>query len=92
MLRFVVQFKQTDQRFNVGFNCDKKAFNIGFKDVQVVTELVEEYAGEYEVTPKDTKQIMLTKGKRLEDDIIINPIPERYGLITYDHNKIITVT
>ena len=92
MLRFDVQFKQTDQRLNVGFNCEKKAFNIGFKDFQVVTESVEKYAGEYEVIPKDTKQVVLTKGKLLEDDIIINPIPERYGLVTYDHTRTITVT
>lgn len=91
-MRFAVQFKQTDQRFAIDFDSDKKAFNIGFKDAQLVTKPVDEYEGEYEVTPKDTKQIMLTKGKLLAEDITINPIPERYGLITYDHNRTITVS
>ena len=92
LMRFDVQFSQTDQRFAVSFDGNKKTFDAGFKDIQTVSVTPEAYEGEYAVTPQSEKQTMPTRGKYMVDDIIVNPIPERYGLITYDHNKIITVT
>ena len=42
------------------------------------------YEGEYVFTPTSETQTVPTKDKVLLDDIIINPIPNNYGLITYN--------
>ncbi len=45
---------------------------------------VEPYTGDYTFTPSDSTQTIETTGKRLTDDIVINPIPSNYGLITWN--------
>ena len=42
------------------------------------------YDGAYEFTPSAELQTVPTKNCTLTDDIIINPIPNNYGLIQYD--------
>lgn len=46
------------------------------------------YAGPYEVTPSQETQILYTTEKTTTENIIINPIPEYYGLITYSGSSI----
>ena len=38
-------------------------------------EKVPEYAGNYEVTPKTTEQILETKDKKMKDDVSVLAIP-----------------
>lgn len=49
------------------------------------------YEGEYTVTPGAQEQTLNTDHLYLMDNITINPIPNNYGLITYD-GSIITVS
>lgn len=42
------------------------------------------YMGAYTATPTRSTQILATNGKRMTDDVTINPIPSNYGLITWD--------
>lgn len=42
------------------------------------------YTGNYHVTPSNVTQTLLTKGKGMTKDVIIDPIPKSYGLITYN--------
>lgn len=42
------------------------------------------YEGSYEITPSVETQILSTKHLRMTDDMIINPIPQNYGLITWN--------
>lgn len=49
------------------------------------------YQGETEFTPGPDPQVVYTRGKVLMSDIVINPIPQQYGLITYNGN-VITVS
>lgn len=44
----------------------------------------EEYHGGYTVTPGTTAQILHTKEKQLTEDITVEPIPNNYGLITWN--------
>jgi hypothetical protein len=48
----------------------------------------ETYDGSYEFTPTQETQTVQTADKVLLDDIIIHPIPQNYGLITYNGRKI----
>lgn len=46
------------------------------------------YDGPYEVTPTRYTQILPTSGKKMNDDVTINPIPHEYGLITWDGSSL----
>lgn len=52
----------------------------------VVKEYVdtEAYTGEYEVTPSSETQTLDTTGKRMTRPVVVNPIPNNYGLITWN--------
>ena len=49
------------------------------------------YTGEYEFTPTQDTQTVQTKGHVLTEDIVINPIPSNYGLITWN-GSVLTVS
>lgn len=49
------------------------------------------YDGPYEFTPSQETQYAPTDGRVLLDNIRINPIPQNYGLITYN-GRTITVS
>lgn len=42
------------------------------------------YQGEYAVTPSNVRQELDTAGKTLERAVVVEPIPNNYGLITWD--------
>ena len=44
----------------------------------------EPYTGAYEFTPSTSEQTIEINGKRATSDITIHPIPQNYGLITWD--------
>ena len=52
---------------------------------------IEEYDGQYEVTPTLETQTLNTEGLKMTDNVIINPIPSNYGLITWN-GSVITVS
>ena len=52
---------------------------------------MDEYEGPYEFTPTQGTQTAFTENKVLTENIIINPIPSNYGLITYN-GSVLTVS
>lgn len=46
------------------------------------------YEGEYTVTPSENEQILATKGKYLSNNVVVNPIPENYGRLTWTGNTL----
>lgn len=42
------------------------------------------YEGPYEVTPTQYTQILPSENKAMAHDITVNPIPNNYGLITWN--------
>ena len=45
---------------------------------------VDPYLGPYEVTPTQETQILPTSMLLATEDIVVNPIPQNYGLITWN--------
>ena len=43
-----------------------------------------EYNGAYNITPSEETQVLQTTGKRLTHNVVVEPIPENYGLITWN--------
>ena len=66
------------------------SLNIGIA-TEIVAGNVQNYDGQTEFTPTSQTQIAPTHGKRVLQDIVINPIPHNYGLITYN-GQFITVS
>ena len=54
------------------------------KAVKIDWESVPKYDGETNITPTTEQQILATSGKAVLRDIIIDPIPSNYGLITWN--------
>lgn len=54
----------------------------------VISRVAPTYSGGYEFTPSAEKQTIPTEGQILDEDIVINPIPKNYGLITYNGFKL----
>ena len=50
--------------------------------------LPERYEGAYTVTPSGQEQRLRTEGMMMRGDVIIEPIPQNYGLVTWDGIKI----
>ena len=76
---------------NVKIN-DEKKINVKFENVVAGSgNIYPPYTGETEVTPTQSTQILNTSGQRLDSDIIVNPIPSNYGLITWN-GSFITVS
>lgn len=72
-----------EQSFNCAFN-DGGAFNVDFG----TTPTQSDYNGPYEVTPTENTQILPTSDKVLAANIVVNPIPNNYGLITWNGSTI----
>lgn len=49
------------------------------------------YTGQTEITPSTTEQVLATAEKVVTRNIVINPIPSNYGLITWN-GSILTVS
>lgn len=46
------------------------------------------YTGDYEYTPTEETQVIPMSGLCALEDVVINPIPNNYGLITYNGSTI----
>lgn len=49
------------------------------------------YIGSYTVTPTTETQTLQTNNKRMTNNIVVNPIPSNYGLITWN-GSVLTVS
>ena len=79
---------------NVNLPVNVAASNVGIPiGVAASYQMIEgeTYDGPYEFTPTQEAQTVPTANKVLLDDIIIHPIPQNYGLITWN-GAVITVS
>ncbi len=80
----------TPQTLTVSFNNTQA--NISTSS-QITRDFVDRdpYTGAYEVTPSEETQTLETNNMRMTGNVTINPIPNNYGLITWN-GSIITVS
>ena len=77
---------------NVAVDQETIPMTIGSSSVTLVASIGAEYAmvsadtyeGDYEFTPSDEEQTIVTTNKLLLDNIIINPIPSNYGKMEWN--------
>lgn len=65
-------------------NIEKTNYTLDGEVINNAMKSIPTYRGAYEVTPNATQQILSTKYMRMEEDVVINPIPSNYGLITWN--------
>lgn len=77
--------------FEVKFKSDPTPFGVGFGEVNEVSSggIYDEYAGEYEVTPRITEQVLPTSKKVMTDDLVVREIPVTRVTNTSGGNTII---
>lgn len=46
------------------------------------------YSGRYEVTPSESTQVLETAYRKMAANVVVNPIPSNYGLVTYNGSTI----
>lgn len=80
MAEFVAEFNNESVNFDVDFYSEN-AFAAEMNPVIKVYPDV--YEGSYEYTPTNDTQIVEAKNMTLADNIVINPIPSNYGLISW---------
>lgn len=49
------------------------------------------YEGPYTVTPSASRQTLFTRGYAMTGNVVIEPIPQNYGLVTYN-GRILTIS
>lgn len=77
MMRFNVDFKQSDQKIPLCFDSIGNRIEVAvesFQREEIIGD-VEYYTGDYTVTPKVVGQSLATMGKMMSDNVIINKIP-----------------
>ena len=77
---------------SVSVSVDQATLGIG-TGTPIARDYIERdpYTGSYEVTPSSETQTLSTKYLRMTDDVVINPVPSNYGLVTWD-GTVITIT
>lgn len=77
--------------YNAKLKEDEVRYVAGTKDMQVITKMGDEYEGAYEVTPTQETQVLQTENLAMTRNVVINPIPSNYGLITWN-GSVLTVS
>ena len=54
-----------------------------------ITDLYPRYVGPTSVTPFQGEYVFQTAGKIVSQNIVVNPIPSCYGLVTWDGSKLL---
>lgn len=83
MVKFDVTFRSSVNRFTAEMRGSPERFSADFRSLQTVVD-VDDYTGEYEVTPSAEAQTLQTNGLRMLDNVTINPVPSNYGRITWN--------
>jgi len=87
-MRIVCEFRE-EERLETVFR-ESERFTADFGEISIVADpsRIPQYSGETEITPTRQEQILSTSGKMVNSSIVVKPIPNNYGLITYDGHKI----
>lgn len=67
---------------------DEASFPIRFDSGMEPTP-VTPYSGPYDVTPSRETQVLATAGRMMTAPVTVHPIPQNYGLITYNGFEIL---
>ena len=73
----------TPQAVSVEINTGGLAIGTGMPVARDYEER-DPYEGEYTITPSTETQVLSTRNLRMTDNVTVEPIPQNYGLITWN--------
>lgn len=71
------------QKVNILINPNTMGINVSSPIAREILDTYP-YEGEYIINPNTDTQILLTKNLRMINNLVINPIPNNYGLVTWN--------
>lgn len=77
----------SSEQYGLDADSTVQVFRVGLTESISISGITD-YTGTYEVTPSGQMQTLSTRGLRTTQDIVVNPIPTNYGLITYNGTTI----
>ena len=84
--RIPMQMTESEQTLSVSIGGGS---SVGMSiDTAIVAGGGTPYTGEYRVTPTRETQTLATGGKTMARNIVVEPIPQNYGLITWDGSSL----
>ena len=87
-----VRMVEQESKYYVHMEDNTSEYALDMRVVQEIEKPIgDPYAGTYEVTPSLQTQTLLTEEKFLYENVVINPIPSNYGLITWN-GSVLTVS
>lgn len=75
--------------FSIADNQDTAVLRIG--NPLIIRDPDPPYEGPYTVTPSASRQTLATRGYAMTGNVVIEPIPQNYGLVSYN-GSIITIS
>lgn len=87
-LEVKLQLSESKTQYHFKAASNQMVYQMGIASpIEVVSG--QPYSGSYEVTPTNELQTLETENRRMMQNIIVNPIPSNYGLITWDGSTLI---
>ena len=86
---YPVTLAERDETYLVDVSEDENIVISMDSSIQIIN--TETYQGDYVITPQTEMVTLETEGLAMSQNIIINPIPSNYGLITWD-GSVLTVS
>ena len=76
-MKINVKFTETNQCFTTNFADMNESFGVSFENLTFIHEKpdFDYYSGSYKVTPKVSEQVLETKQKIMESDLVVKEIP-----------------
>lgn len=88
MSEFRATFHEVESTMHATFLDDTSLLNAAFQDGPT---LYERYDGPYTITPTSNAQTLSVRNHVMVEDLVIEPIPSNYGLITWN-GSVLTVS
>ena len=79
--------EETQQQYALTVAESTLQYSMGVS-TQIVASLFPDYAGPVTITPTNVQQVLPAAETVVHSDITINPIPNNYGLITWNGSTI----
>ena len=81
---WAVDMGASEQSITVPITVTESSGAVSLAAEHVIREIIEDFTGPYQITPSLETQTLEIRGMRATADIVVDPIPSNYGLITWN--------
>lgn len=74
----------TFEPWAVDMGVSEQSITVPITVAEIIGEIIEDFTGPYQITPTQETQTLEIRGMRATADIVVDPIPSNYGLITWN--------